>query len=64
MKDTIFFKQQGQPIRDIIELEGLKELTSVKWKLLNTSKAGPAKHRKAVHKLRDYPGVWFIGNRH
>jgi hypothetical protein len=43
--------------RDLLELEGLKDLPAVKWKLLNISKMDPAKHRKAVHKLRDYLGV-------
>lgn len=47
---------------DLLELEGLNDLPAVKWKLLNISKMDPAKHRKAVHKLRDYPGVWIISS--
>jgi len=49
--------KQGQPLWDLLELEGIKDLPAVKWKLLNISKMDPAKHRKAVHKLRDYLGV-------
>ena len=44
-------------VRDLLELEGIKDLPAVKWKLLNISKMDPAKHRKAIHKLRDYLGV-------
>jgi hypothetical protein len=49
--------KQGQLLWDLLELEGLKDLPAVKWKLLNISKMDPAKHRKTVHKLRDYLGV-------
>jgi len=49
--------KQGQPGWDLLELEGIKDLPAVKWKLLNISRMDPAKHRKAVHKLRDYLGV-------
>ncbi len=49
--------KQGQPVWDLLELEGIKDLPAVKWKLLNISKMDPAKHRKAVYKLRDYLGV-------
>jgi hypothetical protein len=51
------FALKGQPVWDLLELEGIKDLPAVKWKLLNISKMDPAKHRKAVHKLRDYLGV-------
>jgi len=56
MKDTVFFKQQGQPVWGLLELEALKDLPAVKWKLLNISKMDPAKHRKTAYKLSDYPG--------
>jgi hypothetical protein len=49
--------KQGRPAWDLLELEGIKDLPAVKWKLLNISRMDPAKHRKAVHKLRDYLGV-------
>lgn len=49
--------KQGQPVWDLLDLEGIKDLPAVKWKLLNISKMDPAKHRKSVHKLRDYLGV-------
>jgi len=49
--------KQGQPVWDLLEPEGIKDLPAVKWKLLNISRMDPAKHRKAVHKLRDYLGV-------
>ncbi len=39
-----------------LELEGIKDLPAVKWKLLNISRMDTTKHRKAVHKLRDYLG--------
>jgi predicted nucleotidyltransferase component of viral defense system len=49
--------KQGQPLWDLLELEGIKDLPAVKWKLLNISRMDPTKHRKAVHKLKDYLGV-------
>ncbi len=49
--------KQGQPLWDLLELEEIKDLPAVKWKLLNISRMDSTKHRKAVHKLRDYLGV-------
>ncbi len=49
--------KQGQPLWNLLEIEGIKDLPAVKWKLLNISRMDPTKHRKAVHKLRDYLGV-------
>ena len=49
--------KQGQPLWDLLELEGIQDLPAVKWKLLNISRMDPTKHQKAVHKLRDYLGV-------
>ena len=46
--------KRGQPVWDLLELEGIKDLPAVKWKLLNISKMDPSKHRKAIHKLRNY----------
>ena len=53
----IISMKQGRPVWDLLELEGIKDLPAVKWKLLNISKMNPAKHREAIHKLRDYLGV-------
>jgi len=41
MRDTAFFRQA-------------ENLLAVKWKLFNIGKMDPLKHKKAVHKLRDY----------
>jgi len=49
--------KQGRPLWDLLELEGIQDLPAVKWKLLNISRMDPAKHQKAVQKLRDYLGV-------
>ena len=49
--------KQGQPLWDLIEIEGIEDLPAVKWKLLNILNMDPIKHKKAVHKLRDYLGV-------
>ena len=49
--------KQGQPLWDLLDLEGIQDLPAVKWKLLNISRMDPKKHQKAVHKLRDYLGV-------
>jgi predicted nucleotidyltransferase component of viral defense system len=49
--------KQGQPVWSLLELEGIQDLPAVKWKLLNISRMDPTKHRKAIHKLRDYLGV-------
>lgn len=56
-KRFILSMKQGQPMWGFLELEGIKDLPAVKWKLLNILRMDPAKHRKAVHKLRDYLGV-------
>ena len=49
--------KQGQPRWDLLELEGIKDLPAVKWKLLNIARMDSSKHQKAVGKLRDYLGV-------
>ena len=49
--------KQGQPVWDLLELEGIQDLPAVKWKLLNISIMDPTKHQTAVHKLRDCLGV-------
>jgi hypothetical protein len=49
--------KEGRPRWDLFTLEGVENLSAVKWKLLNISRMDLAKHQKAVHKLRDYLGV-------
>ena len=49
--------KQGQPRWDLLNLEGIKDLPAVKWKLLNIARMDPSKHQKAVRKLRDFLGV-------
>jgi len=49
--------KEGRPRWDLLALEGVENLPAVKWKLLNISRMDPAKHQKAVRKLRDYLGV-------
>ena len=49
--------KEGQPRWDLLEFEGINDLPAVKWKLMNISRMTPAKHRKAIHKLRGYLGV-------
>jgi len=49
--------KEGHPRWDLLEPEGVENLPAVKWKLINISRMEPAKHQKAVHKLRDYLGV-------
>ncbi|MEW6664340.1 MAG: nucleotidyl transferase AbiEii/AbiGii toxin family protein, partial [Thermodesulfobacteriota bacterium] len=49
--------KKGRPKWDLLALEGVENLPAVKWKLLNISRMDPAKHQKAVRKLKDYLGV-------
>lgn len=39
---------------ELLGIEDVENLPAVKWKLLNIGKMDPLKHKKAVHKLRDY----------
>jgi hypothetical protein len=56
-RQFIVSMKQGQPLWDLLEIEGIEDLPAVKWKLLNILNMDPIKHKKAVHKLRDYLGV-------
>jgi len=49
--------KEGHPRWDLLGLEGIENLPAVKWKLLNIERMDPSKHKKAVHKLRDYLGA-------
>ena len=49
--------KEGYPEWDLLELEGIKDLPAVKWKLLNISKMEPEKHREAFEKLKEYLGI-------
>jgi len=56
-RQFIVSMKQGQPLWDLLEIEGIEDLPAVKWKLLNILNMDPIKHKKAIHKLRDYMGV-------
>lgn len=53
-KQFIISVKEGQPQWDLIGIKGIENLPAVKWKLLNIGRMSPAKHEKAVYKLRDY----------
>jgi predicted nucleotidyltransferase component of viral defense system len=56
-KQFIVSVKEGTPRWELIDVEGIENLPAVKWKLLNIGRMSPSKHKKAVHKLRDYLGV-------
>jgi len=56
-KQFIVSVKEGLPKWDLLGLEGIENLPAVKWKLLNIGQMNPSKHKKAVHRLRDYLGV-------
>ena len=56
-RQFIVSMKQGQPLWNLLEFEGIEDLPAVKWKLLNILNMDPTKHKKAVHKLREYLGV-------
>ena len=56
-KQFIVSVKEGLPEWELLGLEGIENLPAVKWKLLNIAKMSPSKHKKAVHKLKDYLGV-------
>jgi predicted nucleotidyltransferase component of viral defense system len=56
-KRFIVSVKEGHPTWDLLALEGIEKLPTVKWKLLNIGKMNSSKHKKAIHKLRDYLGV-------
>lgn len=56
-KQFIVSVKAGLPKWDLLGLEGIEDLPAVKWKLLNIGKMNPAKHKEAVHKLKEYLGV-------
>ena len=49
--------KEGMPQWDLIGLEGVQNLPAVQWKLLNIGRMAPAKHSKALRKLRDYLNI-------
>ena len=49
--------KEGAPQWGLIGLEGVQNLPAVQWKLLNIGRMAPAKHQKALRKLRDYLDV-------
>jgi len=46
--------KEGNPQWNLLGIEGVENLPAVKWKLLNIRLMNPAKHKKAIQKLRDY----------
>ena len=56
-KQFIVSIKEGMPQWELIGIEGVENLPAIKWKLLNIGRMDPSKHKKAVHKLRDYLGV-------
>jgi len=56
-RQFILSVKEGNPLWDLIGLEGVQNLPAVQWKLLNISRMAPAKHQQAVRKLRDYLGI-------
>jgi hypothetical protein len=53
-KKFIVSVKEGKPLWDMLGIEGIESLPAVKWKLFNISRMNPAKHKKALQKLRDY----------
>jgi predicted nucleotidyltransferase component of viral defense system len=53
-KQFIVSVKEGIPRWDLLGIEGVENLPAVKWKLVNIGRMNPSKHKKAVHKLRDY----------
>jgi predicted nucleotidyltransferase component of viral defense system len=49
--------KEGRPRWDLLALEGVENLPAVKWKLFNIARMDPAKHQKAVQRLREYLDV-------
>ena len=56
-KQFIVSVKEGRPQWELLGLEGVENLPAVRWKLLNIAKIDPDKHKKAVHRLKDYLGV-------
>jgi hypothetical protein len=46
--------KKGLPEWELLGIEDVENLPAVKWKLLNIGKMDTLKHKKMVHKLRDY----------
>lgn len=53
-KQFIVSVKEGMPRWELIGVQGVENLPTVKWKLLNIARMSPPKHRKAVRKLRDH----------
>ncbi len=53
-KQFIVSVKEGMPRWELIGVEGIENLPAVRWKLLNIGRMSQSKHKKALHKLRDY----------
>jgi predicted nucleotidyltransferase component of viral defense system len=53
-KQFVLSVKSSEPAWNLIELEGIKDLPAVKWKLLNIRKMPRKKHKEAFEKLRSF----------
>ena len=51
-KEFLITFKGGEPEWNLLGLEDIKELPSIKWKLLNIKKMKPSKHKEAINKLK------------
>lgn len=56
-KQFIVSMKEGAPRWELLGLEGIQDLPAVRWKLLNIRRMNARKHKKALHKLKDYLGM-------
>jgi len=56
-KRFIVSVKEGKPQWDLLGMPGIENLPAVQWKLQNTRRMAPMKHREALRKLRDYLSV-------
>jgi hypothetical protein len=56
-KEFLLSVKQGKPEWDIIGMKGVENLPAIQWKILNIMNMSPAKHKKAIEKLRNHLGI-------
>jgi hypothetical protein len=49
--------KMGKPRWELLDVEGIRNLPAVQWKLQNIDNMSPVKHRQAIDKLRRYLGT-------
>lgn len=52
----ISFKE-GNPMWELLGVDGIQNMPAIKWKLYNISKMNPLKHKEMVNKLRQFLGI-------